>query len=106
MLATSLNLIPLGQLDGGHILYAALGRLQQRLAPVLWAGLLAVALLLWPGWIVWCVLTVVMGLHHPPVRDEGARLGRGRRWLAWVALGIFLLSFMPVPIVEVLISRG
>lgn len=104
LLATSLNLIPLGQLDGGHILYAALGRLQRRLALPLWLGLLAVALLVWPGWALWCIVTVVMGLHHPPVYDEQARLDPVRRLLAWVALGVFLLSFMPVPLAEVVVQ--
>lgn len=106
LLATSLNLIPLGQLDGGHILYAATGRTQRRLALPLWAALLAVALFVWIGWALWCVITLVMGLHHPPVRDEHAALDPGRRRLAWVALAIFLLSFMPVPIQEVLIYPG
>jgi membrane-associated protease RseP (regulator of RpoE activity) len=106
LLATSLNLIPLGQLDGGHILYAATGRLQRRLALPLWLGLLAVAVLFWPGWGVWCVVTLVMGLHHPPVRDEEERLDPVRRTLAWVALAIFVLAFMPVPIQELGVAAG
>jgi membrane-associated protease RseP (regulator of RpoE activity) len=106
LLATSLNLIPLGQLDGGHILYAALGRTQRRLALPLWLALLAVAVFVWPGWGLWCVITLVMGLQHPPVRDELEPLDPPRRRLAWVALAIFALSFMPVPIGEVLIYPG
>ncbi|MGD2116683.1 MAG: site-2 protease family protein, partial [Acidobacteriota bacterium] len=104
LLATSLNLIPLGQLDGGHILYAAVGRIQRRLALPLWLGLLAVALLVWPGWGLWCIVTIAMGLRHPPVYDEQAPLDPARRGLAWVALAVFLLSFMPVPVVEILIQ--
>ena len=104
LLATSLNLIPLGQLDGGHILYAALGRTQRRVAPLLWAGLAVIAFLVWPGWGLWCVVTLVMGLRHPPVYDEAVRLDPVRRRLAWVALVIFLLSFMPLPIGQVLIQ--
>jgi hypothetical protein len=100
LLATSLNLIPLGQLDGGHILYAALGRAQRRLALPLWLGLLAVAVLLWPGWLLWSAVTLIMGLRHPPVQDEARPLDPRRRRLAWAALAIFLLSFMPVPIGE------
>ena len=106
LLATSLNLIPLGQLDGGHILYAALGRTQRRLALPLWLALLAVAVFVWPGWGLWCAITLIMGLHHPPVRDELEPLDPPRRRLAWVALAIFALSFMPVPIGEVLIYPG
>lgn len=103
LLATSLNLIPLGQLDGGHVLYAALGRTQRRLAVPLWLGLLAVAVFLWVGWILWCLVTLVMGLHHPPVQDEEVPLDPRRRALGLVALGIFAASFMPIPIQEVLI---
>jgi len=104
LLATSLNLIPLGQLDGGHILYAALGRVQRRIALPIWLALVVTALLLWPGWLVWCVITLVMGLHHPPVYDEDQALDGPRRLLAWAALVVFLLSFMPIPLGEVLIQ--
>jgi membrane-associated protease RseP (regulator of RpoE activity) len=97
LFATALNLLPLGQLDGGHILYAATGALQRRLALPFW---LALALLgyFWKGWLLWCVIVLVIGLRHPPVYDESTPLGPGRRALAWVALLIFVLSFMPVPI--------
>ena len=97
LFATSLNLLPLGQLDGGHILYAATGRLQRRLALPFW---LALALLgsYWPGWLLWCVIVLVIGLRHPPVYDEASPLDPKRRALAWVALVLFVLSFMPVPL--------
>lgn len=97
LLATAINLLPLGQLDGGHILYAATGRLQRRLALPLW---LALGLLgfYWPGWLLWCVIVLLIGLYHPPVFDESTPLDRGRRALAWVALLLLALSFIPVPI--------
>jgi Zn-dependent protease len=94
LLATSINLIPLGQLDGGHILYAVSRRWQRRLALPVWAGL-AAAGFLWPGWWLWCVLTVVFRIFHPPVQNEGLPLGRGRKILAAVALAILILAFMP-----------
>ena len=96
LLATSLNLLPLGQLDGGHILYASAGRWQQRLALPLWLFLLAAGFF-WPVWWIWCVFVLLMGLRHPPVRDEAAPLGRGRQLLALLALVVFLLTFMPSP---------
>jgi membrane-associated protease RseP (regulator of RpoE activity) len=99
LLATSLNLLPLGQLDGGHILYAATGRLQRRLAIPLWVGL-AVLGWLWAGWILWSVIVLVIGLYHPPVWDEREPLDPKRRAIAWLALLIFILSFMPVPLSE------
>ena len=97
LFATSLNLLPLGQLDGGHILYAATGRLQRQLALPLWLAL-GLTGFYWVGWLVWCVIVLVIGLYHPPVRDERIRLDRRRLLLAWLALLIFVLSFAPVPI--------
>jgi membrane-associated protease RseP (regulator of RpoE activity) len=97
LLATALNLLPLGQLDGGHILYAVTGRLQRRLALPLWLGL-AAAGLYWKGWLFWCLLVLILGLRHPPVRDEAAPLDRGRRLVAFLALVLFVLSFMPVAV--------
>lgn len=102
LLATAINLLPLGQLDGGHILYAVMGRLQRRLALPLWLGL-GVAGLLWPGWLLWCLIAVVMGLSHPPVRDEAEPLDPVRHTLAAIALVILVLSFMPVPVSEVIV---
>lgn len=100
LLATAINLLPLGQLDGGHILYATTGRLQRRLALPLWLalGLMGVY---WTGWLLWCVIVLLIGLYHPPVYDESEPLDRKRRALAWVALAMLALSFMPVPIQDV-----
>ena len=97
LFATALNLIPLGQLDGGHILYAALGRRQRRLAIPLWLALGLMGLY-WSGWWIWCVVVLLIGLYHPPVYDESEPLDGKRRWLALLALAIFVLSFMPVPL--------
>jgi membrane-associated protease RseP (regulator of RpoE activity) len=94
LLATAINLLPLGQLDGGHILYAVAGRFQRRLALPLWVAL-ALAGILWGGWVVWCVVIFAMGLYHPPVVNEAVKLDGRRRALAAVALVILVLSFMP-----------
>ena len=99
LLATSLNLLPLGQLDGGHILYAAVGRRQRWLALPLWLAL-AAAGALWLGWLVWCGVVLLMGLFHPPVRYEATPLDRRRMALALLALALAVLCFMPVPLVE------
>ncbi|HYU32514.1 MAG TPA: site-2 protease family protein [Thermoanaerobaculia bacterium] len=97
LFATALNLLPLGQLDGGHILYSAVGRWQRRLAIPLWIGL-AVLGIEWPGWWLWCLIVLLIGLFHPPVRDERQPLDAKRRALAVLALLIFALSFMPTPL--------
>jgi len=98
LLATALNLLPLGQLDGGHVLYAATGSVQRRLARYLWAAVAIAGLFLWRGWLLWAVAVLFMGLRHPPVWDESLPLDRGRRWISLLTLLIFLLAFMPVPI--------
>jgi membrane-associated protease RseP (regulator of RpoE activity) len=100
LLATSINLLPMGQLDGGHVLYAATGRLQRRLALPLWI-LLGLLGYLWLGWLVWCVIILVIGLYHPPVWDETTPLDPRRRKLAWIALILLVLSFMPAPLAVV-----
>jgi membrane-associated protease RseP (regulator of RpoE activity) len=94
LLATAINLLPLGQLDGGHILYAVAGRWQRRLALPLWVAL-ALAGVLWGGWVLWCVVIFAMGLFHPAVVDEATPLDRGRRALAAVALLVLALCFTP-----------
>ncbi len=97
MLATALNLLPMGQLDGGHILYAVAGRLQRWIGPLSWIGL-ALAGLLWSGWWFWCVIILVIGLRHPPIADPEAPLGSRRRWAAAATLLIFILVFIPIPL--------
>lgn len=98
LFATSLNLLPMGQLDGGHIVYAALGaRRQMWLAVPAWLALAACGLA-WSGWIVWCAVVLVLRLRHPPVLDETVELGARRRLIAVIAALLFALSFMPVPI--------
>lgn len=99
LLATAINLLPLGQLDGGHILYAAAGRWQRRLALPLWVAL-ALAGVLWGGWVLWCVVIFAMGLYHPSVLDEATPLDNRRRALAIAALLILALSFMPRGAIE------
>ncbi len=101
MLATALNLLPFGQLDGGHIMYAALGR---RAAWVS-AGTLILVVLLNIGsasWAFFAVMLVVMtflfGFRHPRIHDEDVPLDPRRRTIAIVAAIIFILCFTPVPI--------
>ncbi len=97
LLVTALNLLPLAQLDGGHILYAAVGKLQRPIGYVLFAALLGLAVL-WPGWLVWAVIVLVMGIAHPPTADASEKLDPKRRLLALACLAVFVLCFTPVPI--------
>lgn len=98
LLATSLNLLPLGQLDGGHILYAVVGAGQRRLAIPLLIALALAGWMFWKGWWVWCAVILFMGIYHPRVVDESIPLDGTRRRLAVVAIVLFALCFMPLPI--------
>ena len=94
---TAINLLPLGQLDGGHVAFAVFGRQQRQLAYVTVPILIYLGLTGWPGWIVWVGMAGIVGLAHPPVTDPDVGLGKGRRWVAWGALVIFIITFAPVP---------
>ncbi|HEU5254640.1 MAG TPA: site-2 protease family protein [Vicinamibacterales bacterium] len=101
MLATALNLFPIGQLDGGHISYAVLGRRSTVVTMVMVPCLIGLSFVS-TSWIVWTVLTVGMlllfGPRHPRVVDEEIPLDRSRLWLAAFALLMFVLCFTPAPI--------
>jgi membrane-associated protease RseP (regulator of RpoE activity) len=100
LLATALNLLPLGQLDGGHILYSAIGRRQHRLAFPVWCLLLSLTWL-WSGWGVWSAIVFLLGIRHPPVGADEEPLGGGRLTLAILSLALLILSFAPVALAEV-----
>jgi Zn-dependent protease len=120
LFATALNLIPAGQLDGGHILYALSPR-WHRVVSLSVAALLGLPMVVmmscwglarwfpslnaiadlvddfyWPGWFLWGVLLIFLGRRHPPVYDPHP-LDAGRRALAVLALLVFLLCFAPIP---------
>ena len=101
MLATALNLMPFGQLDGGHLVYALLGR---RAGYVSLATLGAAALLtiLSISWISMAVMMFAMayflGIGHPRVIDEEVPLDPRRRWVAAFALLMFIVCFTPIPV--------
>jgi membrane-associated protease RseP (regulator of RpoE activity) len=97
LFVTFLNLLPIGQLDGGHVVYALLGRFHRLVARLGLVVILGLATLGWPGWILWAVLVVIFGLDHPPTLDD-TPLDPGRRFAAWLTIVLFVLTFMPVPI--------
>lgn len=97
MLATSLNLIPAGQLDGGHICYAFSRRFHAAMSRTSLVGVILLGAL-HRAWLVWAVILLFLGDRHPSLLDEGEPLSPLRRSVALLALLIFLLSFMAVPI--------
>jgi membrane-associated protease RseP (regulator of RpoE activity) len=101
LLATALNLFPIGQLDGGHISYAVLGRGSTFVTLGTVAALIGLTFIS-SSWLVWTALTVVMllafGPRHPRTVDEHIPLDTGRLWLAVFAVVMFVLCFTPAPI--------
>jgi Zn-dependent protease len=98
MFVTSLNLIPAGQLDGGHILYAISPRWHRRLTWVVPVVLLAMGVTMWTGWVLWGVILLLPAMRHPHVSFFPLMPYR-HRWLGWLALAILGLTFLPAPFV-------
>jgi len=103
MLVTSLNLLPIGQLDGGHISFALFGNKAIWISRIIFILLILFGILLWPGWLIWGILSYfVIGLRHPPLLpDAYITLDTRHKIVAYLSLMIFVLTFMPSPIVEV-----
>ncbi|MBV9746785.1 MAG: site-2 protease family protein [Acidobacteriia bacterium] len=93
--ATALNLLPIGQLDGGHILYALAERKHRAITNGALAALVPLAVF-WPAWLFWAAI-LFFGRRHPVVCDM-SDLGRGRRQLGWIALIVFILCFTFAPV--------
>jgi len=105
LLVTALNLLPIGQLDGGHVVYSLLGpRWHRVVSRLVWVGCLMMALIpwlfhldYWPGWIMWFFLVLFLGLGHPSTLDVNTPLAGRRRIAAWATVLLFVLTFTPVP---------
>jgi membrane-associated protease RseP (regulator of RpoE activity) len=101
LLATLLNLFPFGQLDGGHISYAVLGRKSTYVSYATIAVFVMLSVFS-TSWLVWTALMLLMlyffGPHHPRTHDEHTQLDAGRLWIAGFAVLMFVLCFMPAPI--------
>jgi membrane-associated protease RseP (regulator of RpoE activity) len=98
LFVTALNLIPIGQLDGGHVTYALFRKRAALISRI--GSWVCVALIYFgPNWVVWSILLRVLGRRHPPTLDDGEPLGRGRAWIGALGLIVFLGCFVPDPIV-------
>ena len=99
MLATALNLLPIGQLDGGHILYALFPRAHRHVSR--WLSILLLPFgFFWLGWLFWGLVLLWLGRRHPMICDD-TRLSPGRRKLGWIALAVFILCFIYAPVANV-----
>ncbi len=104
LLVTAINLIPIGQLDGGHILYSLLGQRSRAVGLLAFFGLFILNIFLLveyatPTWLLWIILIVILiGFRHPPTLNDFVELSPMRRILGWLCLIIFGVSFIPMPI--------
>lgn len=98
LLLTALNMMPVGQLDGGHVTYSVI---RERALYVTRAafGVAAVLVYLRPTWLLWAVLLLLLSRPHPPTLYDAAPLGRARTWLAVVGVAVFAVCFTPNPII-------
>ena len=96
LLVTALNLIPAGQLDGGHLLYVLIGNAADRLLPFLIVGLVGLGFL-WSGWWLWAMLLFFLGRGHAQPLDQITPLDSRRKLAAILGLVLLVLIFMPVP---------
>ena len=99
LLVTGLNLIPAGQLDGGHVFYVLFGKKwSKRFYPLIIVSLIILGIF-WRGWWLWAGLLFVFGQMHAEVLDQITPLDKKRKYLAWLVLGLFFLTFTPVPLI-------
>jgi membrane-associated protease RseP (regulator of RpoE activity) len=95
---TAINLVPIGQLDGGHIAYAIFGR-HRKYVMIGVIVIMALLGLVWPGWYFWILLILAFGLKHPKAQDEITPLTKKDKILGLVALVILILAFIPNPFI-------
>ncbi len=99
LFVTAMNLLPIGQLDGGHVTYALFGpRHARTISFVAFCCLIPMGILLWPGWLIFGLLVLFLGLRHPPPLDAYTPLDRTGKIVGWTAVILFILTFIPVPV--------
>lgn len=97
LFVTALNLLPIGQLDGGHVIYALFGEKSRYIYPVVLSAFILIAILYYIGWVPLILLLLFFRIEHPPTVDTFTPLDAGRKYLAIAIFVIFLLSFTVVP---------
>jgi len=96
MFATALNLLPGGQLDGGHVVFSIAPRAHKQISRLAILALIPMAVYFWAGWLIWAILLRISGMRHPVVAEWPEVTGI-RRWLAVFALLMLILTLMPAP---------
>jgi membrane-associated protease RseP (regulator of RpoE activity) len=96
MFFTALNLLPIGQLDGGHVVYSLFNSKHAYIARICFLILIPLGFY-WAGLWVWAGLVLILGLRHPPILDESIPLEPKHRIIGYVSIVIFIVTFVPVP---------
>jgi len=105
LFVTTLNLLPVGQLDGGHVIYALFPRRHRTISVLFVISCvlmvlvpLALGVSFWGGWLIWAVLSIFLGLGHPSTIDRDTPLNPRRALAAWATVALFVVTFSPVPL--------
>jgi membrane-associated protease RseP (regulator of RpoE activity) len=105
LFVTTLNLLPVGQLDGGHVIYALFPRRHRTISVLFVISCVLMVLVplalgynLWWGWLLWAVLVLALGLGHPSTIDRDTPLNPRRAFAAWATVALFIVTFSPVPL--------
>jgi membrane-associated protease RseP (regulator of RpoE activity) len=104
LFATALNLLPGGQLDGGHILFSVWPRKHRLVSILTVVALILLGYYFWSGWLVWAAI-LAMTSRHPDVPANPGVSGR-RRWVAWFGVLMLFLTFTREPITPYPVSNG
>lgn len=98
LFVTSLNLMPIGQLDGGHVIYALFPEYHRYVSWICLGLLLIFGVLFWLGWLIWiCLIVFILGWRHPPPYCDWVPLDGRRKVLGVVTILVFILTFSPQP---------
>ena len=97
LLITSFNLVPIGQLDGGHVLYGLIAERQKPISKIIFVTLLILGVIGWKGWLFWGFIIYILGFRHPPPLEWWVPLDRRRKIIGWATMAVFILTFIPVP---------
>jgi membrane-associated protease RseP (regulator of RpoE activity) len=95
--ATALNLLPVGQLDGGHVTYSLLGEWHLKISRAIVIVLVPLGVFYWQGWLVWTTVLLLLGTRHPMTLNDYVALRPRHIRLGWFGLAMFVLCFTPMP---------
>ncbi len=97
LLITALNLLPVGQLDGGHLIYALFPAWHRRISLAAIGALVVLGMISWQGWLLWAAVLSFLGVRHPPPYCDWIPLDRRRKVLGLLTIMVFFLTFTPIP---------